>query len=162
CRFFHHRARILLNTLAVKRRLRDLPLSAMLRAFACNHAFAEQHFAALHRAFFYEVVVLDYQNFADIVRMVQKDDVVPTAFVVCDVSIVIDEVLKESNRIGWAKSAEGKPEKIALKARRKTVRSAAFAVLASFGPSGRCRHSNSLRCSDPQERGKTGKTGSWF
>src|SRR5208282_1993216 len=102
--------------LAMEGRLRRLALGAVLRTLAGNHALAQQHPGAAHCAFLDEIVVLHHQNFANVVGMIEEDDVVPSDFVVRNVAVVVGEVLEKKNRIGGPKSAEGKQEKIALKA----------------------------------------------
>ena len=102
-------------------RLSHLPLRAMLSTFCGNHAFAQQHFRALNRPFFDEVVVLNHQHFADVIGMVQENDVMPPDFVVRDVAILPSEVLKEQNRIGGTELAKREPEQISLEAGRKAV-----------------------------------------
>jgi hypothetical protein len=49
---------------------------------------AQQHFRALNRPFFDEVVVLNHKHFADVIGMVQENDVMPPNFVVRDVAIL--------------------------------------------------------------------------
>ena len=83
----NHRACVFRDALAMKGRLRHLALRAMLRAFAGDHALAQQHLGALHRALLDEVVVLHDEHFADVVGMIQKDDVIPSDLVVSDVAI---------------------------------------------------------------------------
>src|SRR3984957_1274589 len=53
--------------------------------------------------------------------MIQENDVVPSDFVVGDVSVSRGEVLEEQDRICRAKAAESEPEKIALEAGREAV-----------------------------------------
>jgi len=93
----------------MKRRLRDLPLRPMLRALAGDHARAQKHFCALHGALFYKVVVLHHENFADVVGMIQENDVMPANLVVRDVAIFLRQMLKQKNRIGRAKLTERIP-----------------------------------------------------
>ena len=64
-----------------------LPLGAMLRAFRRDHAFAQQHLRALDRALLYEIVVLHHQDFANVIGVIQKDDVVPADLVMRDVAV---------------------------------------------------------------------------
>ena len=93
----------------------------MLGAFRGDHAGAEQHFRAPHGALFDEVIVLHDQDFADVVRVIQEDDVIPSDFVVSDVAIFAGEMLEQQDGIGRAESAECEPEKIALEAGRESV-----------------------------------------
>ena len=102
-------------------RLGHLPLGAMLSTFCGNHALAQQHFRALNRPLFDEVVVLNHKHFADVIGMVQENDVMPPNFVVRDVAILPSEVLKEQNRIGGTELAKREPEQISLEAGRKAV-----------------------------------------
>ena len=120
-RFADDHARVFRNALAVKGRLRDLPLRAMLCALRRDHAFAKKHLGALHRALLDEVVVLHDENFADVVRMVEEHDMVPADLVVGDVAVVVDEVLEEQNRIRGTEAAQREPQQVALKAGRKAV-----------------------------------------
>ena len=110
--------------------LRHLPLRAMLRAFAGDHALAQQHFCSPHCAFFDEVVVLHDQHFADVVGVIQEDDVVPSDFVVRDVAVFLGQMLKQQDGIRRTKPAEGEPEQIALEAGRKAVCRGAETLLA--------------------------------
>src|ERR1035438_3760463 len=103
--FLNHCARVFRNTLTVKGGLRYLALRAMLSAFSRDHALTQQHLRALYRAFLDEVIVLDYEYFADVVGMVQKDDVMPSNFVVCDVPVFLSQVLKQQDRICRSKFA---------------------------------------------------------
>ena len=73
----------------MKRRLRHLPLHAVLSAFGGDHAFAQQHLRAPDCALFDEVVVLHDQNFADVIGMIQEDDVIPSDLVVSDVAVFV-------------------------------------------------------------------------
>ena len=116
-----HGAGVLRNALAMERRLRHLALLAMLRAFGGDHAFAQQHLRAPHGAFFDEIVVLHHQHFADVVRMIQEDDVIPSDLVVRDVAVGVGQVLEQQDGIRGAKPAEGKPEEITLEAGREAV-----------------------------------------
>ena len=108
-RLFHHDAGIFANALPVEGRLRGQSLGAVHRPFTSDHAFAKQHPGALHRAFLDEVVVLHYQHLPDVLRMVQKNNVVRTDLVVCDIAIGLGQVLKEKDGICWTKFAERKP-----------------------------------------------------
>ena len=105
----------------MKRRLRDLPLRAMLSALAGDHALAQQHLAATHSSLLHEVVVLHHQHFADVVGMIQEDNMIPSNLVVGDVAVLLNEMLEQENRIGGSKSAPGEPQQVALKAGRKVV-----------------------------------------
>ena len=119
----------------------------MLRAFAGDHALAQQHLGALNRALLDEVVVLHDEHFADVVGMIQKDDVIPSDFVVRDVAIFLGQVLKQKNGIGRAKLAESKPEQIALKAGREAVGRRPAHVVAWARCCGcRCHSFSVLRC----------------
>jgi hypothetical protein len=91
------------------------------RAFAGNHAFAEQHFGALHGSFFYEVVVLHHQHLADVLGIIEKNDMVRTDLVVGDIAVSIGEVLKKKNRICRTELSQRKPQQIAPHAGRKMV-----------------------------------------
>ena len=82
------------DALAMKRGLRHLPLRAVLSAFAGDHALAEQHFCALDRAFLDEVIVLHHEHFANVVGMIQEDDVIPPDLVVGDVAVFLSQVLE--------------------------------------------------------------------
>ncbi len=105
----------------MKRRLRHLPLRAMLSALAGDHAFAEQHLAAADRPLLHKVVVLHHQHFADVFGIVQEDNVIPPDLVVRDVAVFLNQMLKQENRVGGTKPAPGKPQQIALKPGRKAV-----------------------------------------
>ncbi len=143
-RLFHDYTAVFRNALLVERGLSRQPLRSMRRAFAGDHALAEQHFGPLHRAFFYEIVVLYHQHFANVFGMVQKNNVMMAEFVVRDVAIGLGEMLKQQDGIGRLKLPEGEPEQVALKAGREAViRPPARG--AAIGPSSRCRHSASLR-----------------
>ena len=119
--FPHHGIGVFRNALAMKRRLRHLPLQAVLCAFAGDHAFAQQHLCALDRALLDEVVVLHDQNFADVVGMIQENNVMPSDLVVGDIAVFFGQVLKQEDRIGRTKLAERKPEQISLESGRKAV-----------------------------------------
>ena len=82
----------------------------MLGAFGRDHAFAEEHLAALDSAFLDEVVILDDEQFANVVRMVEVDDVIPSDLIVSDVAVGVDEMLEERDGIGGTESAEGEPD----------------------------------------------------
>lgn len=131
--FADHCARVFGNALAVESGLGNLALRAMLCAFGGDHAFAEKHFAALDCAFFDEIVVLNDEEFADVVRVVEIDDVIPSDLVVGDIAVRVDEVLEEGDRIGGTKPAEGKPEEVALKAWRKAVCAAGILNVVAGG-----------------------------
>jgi hypothetical protein len=88
----------------MKGRLRCLALRAVLSAFAGDHARTQQHFRALHGALLDEVIVLHHKNFADVVGVVQEDDVIPADLVVRDVAIFPGQMLKQKNRIRRAKA----------------------------------------------------------
>src|ERR1700733_866388 len=106
----------------MKRRLRHLALRAVLSALARDHARgAQQHFRTLHGAFFDEVLVLHHEHFANVVGMIQEDDVIPPDLVVGDIAIPLRQVLKQQNGIRGTKSAERKPEEIPLETGRKAV-----------------------------------------
>jgi len=89
-----HGACVFRDALAMKGRLRHLTLGAMLRAFAGDHALAQQHLCALNGALLDEIVILHDQHFADVVGVIQEDDVIPSDFVVRDVAVFLGQVLK--------------------------------------------------------------------
>ena len=120
-RFPHHRVRVFRYALPMKCRLRDLPLRAMLSSFAGDHSLAQQHLAAAHRPLLHKIVVLHHQHFADVVGVIQEDDMVPPDLVMRDVAVFLNEMLEQKNRIGRTKPAPGEPQQIALKAGRKAV-----------------------------------------
>src|SRR5579864_2409330 len=120
-RLSHHHARVFRYALPMKRRLRDLPLRAMLSAFAGDHSLAQQHLAAADGTLLHKLVVLHYQHFADVVGMVQEDNMIPPNLVVGDVAVFMDEMLEQENGVGRTKPAPRKPQQIALKTRRKAV-----------------------------------------
>ena len=105
----------------MERRLRHLALRPVLRIFAGDHALAQQHPGALYRAFFDEVVVLHYQHFANVFRMIQEHDVVPADFVVRDVAVFFCEVLKQEDGIAGTKLPKRKPQQVPLKPGRESV-----------------------------------------
>jgi len=86
-RLANHGRRIFRDPLAMERRLRHLPLQPVLSALGGDHAFAKKHLRAPHRAFLDEIVVLHHQYFADVIRMIQEQDVVPANLVVGDVAV---------------------------------------------------------------------------
>src|SRR5215467_9800683 len=102
----------------MKCRLRNLPLHAVIGALGSDHPFAEQHLRALHGALFDEGIVLHDEHFANVVGMIEKDDVVPADFVVCDVAILVGQQLEQCDRIYGTKLAPGKPQQVALEAVR--------------------------------------------
>jgi hypothetical protein len=120
--FPHGRRRVLGDALAMKSRLDHLPLEAMLSPFAGDHAFAEQQFGTSDGALLGEIVVLHHQNFADVLGMIQKHNVVPRDLVVSDVAVFAGQVLKQKDGIGRSKSPPSDPKKVALKSGRETVR----------------------------------------
>ena len=107
--FFHHDRAVLANALAMKSRLRGHALRAMHSPFRRDHAFAEKHFGALHGALFDEVIVLHHQQLADVLGMVQKNDMVRPDLVMRDVTVGIGQMLKERNGISGTKLPEGEP-----------------------------------------------------
>ncbi len=143
-RFLNHRAGVFRNALAMKAGLRHLPLRAMLCSLGSDHAFAQQHFRALHRALFDEVVVLDDQDFADVVRMIQEDDVVPSDFVVRDVAVFLGQLLKKQDGIRGAELAESEPEEVLLKAGRVVICRGAGDVALGYAVPGCSCHLLSL------------------
>ena len=70
-------------------------LGAVCSPFTGDHPFAEQHLGTLHRAFFDEIVVLYDQHFADVLRMIQENNVVRTDLVVRNIAVGLGEMLKE-------------------------------------------------------------------
>ena len=54
--------------------------------------------------------------------MVQKNDVMPSNFVVRDVAVFLGQVLKQQDRIRRTKLAEREPEEVPLEAGRKAIR----------------------------------------
>jgi hypothetical protein len=97
------------NALAMKGRLRHLPLRSVLRALGGDHPLAQQHSGSLHGALFDEVVVLHHQNFANVVGMVQKNNVMPANLVMCNIAVFRGQVLKQKDGIRRTKLAEGEP-----------------------------------------------------
>ncbi len=115
--------------------LSHLALGAVSSAFAGDHALAQQHFCALDGALLDEVVVLDDEHFADVVRMIEEDDVMPGDFVMCDVAIVPRQLLEEQDRIGGrTQFAQNEPEKSFLSSRREVVTPSRARNINRFGP----------------------------
>ena len=110
-----HRAGVFRNALAMKGGLRNLALGAMLSAFAGDHALAQQHLRALDRAFLDEVFVLHDEHFANVVGVIQKDDVIPSDFVVRDVAVFPSQVLKQQDGIRRPKSAKANQKRFRWK-----------------------------------------------
>src|ERR1700722_10534245 len=128
----------------------------MLRAVAGNHALAQQHFCALHRALLGEIFVLYYEHFAEVVGVVQEDDVVPSNLVMRDVAVFLGQVLKEQDRIRGAESAERKPQEISLEAGRKAVLDRApHVVPRNIVSGGSCHRSSVLREGIGEEQTRT-------
>src|SRR5208282_2921027 len=115
-RFFDHDAAVFANALPVKGWLCRHSLGTMSRPLSGNHALAEQHLRALHRAFLDEVVVLHHQHFADVLRMIQKNNMMRTDLVVRNIAVSLGEMLKKKNGIRGSELAQGKPQKITLEA----------------------------------------------
>jgi hypothetical protein len=105
----------------MKSRLRHLSLHAMLRSFGGDHSFAEQHLRALDRAFLNEIFVLHYQHFADVVRMIQENNVVPADLIVSNIAVFFGKVLKQQDRVRGPELPQREPQKIPLKAGWKPV-----------------------------------------
>lgn len=78
----------------MKRWLSDLPLRAVLSGLAGDHALTQQHFCALNRALLDEVVVLNYEHFANVVGVIQENDMIPPDLVVRDVAVFLRQVLE--------------------------------------------------------------------
>ena len=97
-------------------------LLPMIFALAGDHSFAQEHLGALDRSFFHEVVVLYYQHFSDVVRMIQKDNVLWANLVVCDVPEATCQIFEQMNRIVRPELSKGKPEQVVLKPWGKSVR----------------------------------------
>ena len=107
-RFFDDDAGVFANSLPVECRLRRQPLGAVRSTFAGNHALAQQHLGAVYGALFNKVIVLHHQHFADVFRMVEKDDVVRPDLVVRDIAVGLSEMLKQNYRVCGAKLAEAR------------------------------------------------------
>src|SRR5579862_2458349 len=90
-------------------------------SFGCDHAFAQQHLGAAHRAFFDEVVVLDNQHLANVVGFVQEDDVFAANLVVRDVAVFAGEELEKSDRVSGVEFGEDVERQIKLEAWRKMI-----------------------------------------
>src|SRR5579864_2147197 len=93
-RLLDNNAGVFRDALTMKCGLRDLALQAVLSSLAGDHALAQQHFCALDGALLDEVIVLNYKNFANVVRMIQEYDVIPSDLVVRDVAVFLSQVLK--------------------------------------------------------------------
>ena len=120
--FMDDRIRIFRNSLPMKCGLCHLPLGAMLGPFSRNHAFSQQHLRTTDRALLYKIIVLHNQDFANVIGVVQKQNMVPTDLVMRDVAVFLRQVLKENNGISRAKAAECEPKQVSLKTSRKSVR----------------------------------------
>ena len=75
-----------------------------------------------YRALLYKIVVLHNQDFANVIGVIQKQNMVPTDLVMRDVAVFLRQVLKENNGISRAKAAESEPKQVSLKTPRKSVR----------------------------------------
>src|SRR5579864_3616520 len=109
-RLLDNNAGIFRDALTMKCGLCHLTLQAVLNSLAGDHALAQQHFCALDGALLDEVIVLNYKNFANIVGMIQEDDVIPPDLVMGDVAVFLSQVLEQKDRIRGTKPAEGEPE----------------------------------------------------
>jgi hypothetical protein len=119
--FARHRSRILGDALTVECRLGNLPLHPVVGTFGGDHPFAEQHLRAPHGSLFDEVIVLHNKHFADVVRMIQEDNVVPPDFVMRNVVILVSQVLEQRDRIRRTKLAPRNPKQVALESVRESV-----------------------------------------
>ena len=132
-----HRVGVGLDALAMECRCCDSALAHVELAFAGYQPFAEQDLHSLLRALFDEGRGLGDEDFADQIRIVDKDDVAAAEFVVRDVAVFAYKVLEQQDGIArFEEAVEEIERQIAREAGGKSI--LRFAVQAA--------HSLSIRC----------------
>src|SRR5512146_2028511 len=92
--------------------LRDLALLAMSGAGGGDHAFAEQQLGASLGALFHEVGGLHDEDFADVLGIIEKNDVLASDPVVANVAVPVDEVLEVTDGVRQSPPPESLPGEV--------------------------------------------------
>src|SRR5690348_7522294 len=109
-RTLHHRRGIFINSAAVKRRLRQSPLSPPEVAFADEQPLAEQRSSHASRQFaFVEFGVLHHENLLNQIRIVQQDALLPRHDKTHEIAVLARHARQHTQRI--APHLQRKPQK---------------------------------------------------
>src|SRR5690348_1439191 len=99
-RAFHHRRGVFINSAAMKRRLRQSPLSPPEVAFADEQPLAEQRSSHASRQFaFVEFGVLHHENLLDQIRIVQQDALLPRHDKTHEIAVLARHARQHTQRI---------------------------------------------------------------
>ena len=105
----------------MKCRLCRLPLCTMHAAFAGDHSFTQQELRALYGPLLDEVVVLVDQDLADVIGIVEEDDILAANAVMRNIAIVVHESVKKRDRLDRVQLTHDLPYQVALRSRWKNV-----------------------------------------
>src|SRR5262245_40864949 len=107
--------------LPVEGRLGECALRLVEFSLACDQSFPDQHLHALDRAFLDETVVLNDQYFANIVGIVEYNDVSAVQTIMRRLAVFIGEVREQRNRVPRTELTEQVKNKAVWQPRREDI-----------------------------------------